>query len=141
MLPTLRGRIQTRLFLLIFIGVPWTLIITPFLPIPGDLSLGEMYRVTFTSLLLVAVLGTILWEPLYHLLQQFRWELDWPILFALLVAIPESILIYFIHPDDPPAGAFFLHFYMTWFLMWLFAIGPIKVVLIRWRYRGGSILW
>ena len=31
MTPTLSGRIQTRILMALFIGVPWTLIITPFL--------------------------------------------------------------------------------------------------------------
>ena len=32
MLPTLSGRIQTRIFLLVVVGGLWTLIITPVLP-------------------------------------------------------------------------------------------------------------
>ena len=35
-----------------------------------------------------------MWEFVYHLLQQFRWEKDWPTLFGLLVGIPEGLLAY-----------------------------------------------
>ena len=42
MLPTLNGRIQTRIFLLLVVGGIWTLLITPMLP-PGA-SLSAAYR-------------------------------------------------------------------------------------------------
>ena len=63
MVPTLYGRIQTRIVLLIVVGGIWTLIITPFLP-TGE-SLSTSYQTTFLVLLTVLVLG-VLWEFLYH---------------------------------------------------------------------------
>src|SRR5580704_7284286 len=94
MVPTLSGRIQTRLFLLLVIGVPWTLIISPIAPHQQGASLGHLYETTFWVLAEVAVVGCLVWEPLYHLLMQFRWEKDWPIMFILLEGIPEGILSY-----------------------------------------------
>ena len=92
MLPTLNGRIQTRVLVLGFLGLLVALVITPVLP-TGDLSLGQAYRVTL-SVLLATVLVGVLWELLYHFVQQFRWEKDWPTLFGLLTMINEGLLIY-----------------------------------------------
>jgi hypothetical protein len=77
--PTLTGRIQTRIFLLAVVGGLITLIIVPILP--GSAPLGDKYRDGFLVLLSVAVIG-VLWELLYHLLMQWRWEKDWPTLFG-----------------------------------------------------------
>ena len=59
MLPTLSGRIQTRIFLLAVVGSIWTLIITPVLPL-GDIPIGTAYRTTFTVLALTTVLIVLL---------------------------------------------------------------------------------
>jgi hypothetical protein len=75
MVPTLWGRIQTRIFLLATVGVVVTALITPVLPVDGPLA--ERYRTTFLVLATVAVLG-LGWEFVYHFLMQFRWEKDWP---------------------------------------------------------------
>ena len=32
----------------------------------------------------------LFWDPLYHVLMQFRWEKDWPIMFGLLVGSPRG---------------------------------------------------
>ncbi len=65
MLPTLGGRIQTRIILLAVVGGIVTLIIGPLLPISAPLSV--VYQNTFVILAAVAVLG-IGWEFLYHFL-------------------------------------------------------------------------
>ena len=148
MVPTLNGRIQTRIFLLLVVGVPWTLLITPFLPAKPGGTLGGLYQATFFVLGTVLVVGVVLWEPLYHGLMQFRWEKDWPICFSLLLSIPEGLLAYAIFKavgpktNPPSAGwaAFVLHFSTVWLLVWLMSIGPMKVPFARWRFRGGRIL-
>jgi hypothetical protein len=137
MTPTLYGRLQNRVFIFATLGVAWTLLITPFLPDRGRLSTA--YGVTFRVLLIVAVAG-LGWELVYHGLQQFRWEKDWPTLFALLVGINEGITAWFIAKAfDVPvlAAPFLVHFVTTWLVIWLWLIGPMRVVNIRWRYRGG----
>jgi ABC-type Mn2+/Zn2+ transport system permease subunit len=141
--PVYFGRIQTRLFLLAVIGGLWTLLIAPALPGPGTSS--DKYQAAFTVLVVVFVVG-ILWEALYQLLQQFRWEKDWPIMFSLLLGIPEGIVAWLIMnsgsvPGDPAitGSAFFVHFTTVWILTWLFAIGPMRVPFIRWRFRGGRL--
>ena len=81
MVPTLFGRVQTRLFLLALLGGAVTALITPVLPVDGPLSLR--YQATYIVLASVAVLG-IGWELIYHFAMQWRWEKDWPTLFGLI---------------------------------------------------------
>jgi hypothetical protein len=79
---------------------------------------------------------------------QFRWEKDWPILFILLEGIPEGILAYVLlhaigpKPNPPAAttGTFVVDFAILWVLVWLCAIGPMRVIFHRWRFRGGEII-
>ena len=138
MTPTLRGRIQTRIAVVLAVGIAWTIVVTPFLP-AGDAALGRVYGTTFRAVFLVAVLGVVIWEPLYHLLQQFRWEKDWPTGLGLVTIIPEGILVFLVlRADRPvPGGAFFWHFVTTWLLIWFVLNGPLRVLLPRWRFRGG----
>jgi hypothetical protein len=145
MLPTLMGRIQTRIFLLAVVGGLVTLVVAPFLPI--EASIGEKYRVSFVVLIAVAVLG-IGWELLYHLLMQFRWEKDWPTLFGLVTLVPEGLLLWALLElgviptiDGPVSGvAFWIHFTLVWLAVWVAANGPMRVPFIRWRFRGGRLL-
>lgn len=142
MTPTLSGRIQTRFFLLFTVGLLWTALVVPLLPRSGA-PIGFVYQATIIALVVVALVG-ILWELLYHLIQQYRWEKDWPILLGLLVGIPEGIVAFpivdFIVLDGPAPLTFFLHFATTWIVVWIVANGPLRVLLLRWRYRGGRIL-
>src|SRR4051812_32957148 len=144
MLPTLSGRIQTRIFVLLIIGGLWTLIITPVLPISGSLS--DAYGVTFRILIAVTVLG-IGWELIYHFLQQFRWEKDWPTFFGLITAVNEGALVWILISagaipgvDSVPGNAFLIDFATVWLVTWLWVNGPMRVPLIRWRFRGGSVI-
>ncbi len=140
MTSTLLGRIETRLFVVGTVGLLWTLIITPFLPIPGS----DRYSATLRALGLVALLGAVIWEPIYHLLQQFRWEKDWPAMFLLLQVVNEGILVRLVL-DWTVSGSigltpFVLHFATTWLAIFLFLQGPMRVPFLRWRFRGGRIL-
>ncbi|MGH3825253.1 MAG: hypothetical protein ACRDRA_20805 [Pseudonocardiaceae bacterium] len=144
MVPTLGGRIQTRIAVLAVIGGLWTLAITPILPGLGDLSTA--YRGTFAVLLTVLVLG-VGWEFVYHFLQQFRWEKDWPTLFGLLTGINEGVLVWVLLelgsvPGVPPIPwlAFIIDFSTVWLVTWLWVNGPMRVPFIRWRFRGGKVV-
>jgi hypothetical protein len=148
-IPTLRGRIQTRLFAVVVIGGIWTLLITPFLPsMPEGLGRGDQYQMTFAILIAVLVVG-IVWEGLYHYLQQWRWEKDWPTQFGLLTGINEGLLIGILlraglipgvdHPG-PPVSTWLTHFVTSWLVIFLFLNGPMKVVFYRWRLRGGRLV-
>ncbi|MCO1654436.1 hypothetical protein [Pseudonocardia humida] len=146
MLPTLNGRIQTRIAMLVVVGGLWTLLLTPLLPLPGPL--GEAYAMTFTILLTTLVLG-VAWEFLYHLIMQFRWEKDWPTGLSLITVVNEGALVWLLLSldavpglDGPsvPFGAFALLFLTTWLVVWLLAVGPMRVPFIHWRFRGGRLV-
>jgi hypothetical protein len=144
MLLTLPGRLQTRIFILLTVGALLTLVVTPLLPMEGDLT--EKYRATFLILVATTVLG-LGWECVYHGLQQFRWEKDWPIMFGLLNGINEGLLIWLLLswdaiPGVPPVGlgAFLIDFAVVWIGTWLWVNGPMRVPFIRWRFRGGRLL-
>jgi hypothetical protein len=150
MVPTLGGRIQTRLFLLLVVGGAVTAAVTPVLPV--SLPLAQRYRATYLVLAAVAALG-IGWELIYHLLMQWRWEKDWPTLFGLATLVPEGALVWALAcqprlpglpglpglPAPVPTAAFVIHFTAVWLAVWTVANGPIRVPLLRWRFRGGRL--
>jgi hypothetical protein len=141
MLPTLNGRIQTRIFMLATWGSLITLLLTPILP--GDPD----YRTTYIILATVAVLG-VAWEVLYHLLMQFRWEKDWPTLFGLITCVNEGALIWLLLDLElvpgidgvPRFPAFLIDFLVIWMVIWIWVNGPMRVPLVRWRFFGGRIV-
>lgn len=145
MLPTLNGRIQTRVFLLVIVGGIWTLLLTPVLGLPGPLT--DAYQTTFIILATTIVLG-IGWEFIYHFIQQFRWEKDWPTGFGLVTVINEGLLVWFLLyrelvpgvDGQVPTGPFVILFLTTWILVWLVANGPMRVPFIHWRFRGGRVI-
>jgi hypothetical protein len=153
--PTVNGRIQTRIFIVAVIGGLWTLIIGPFLPgIPEGAELGDVYEILAWVLGTVIVLG-IGWELIYHGLQQFRWEKDWPTFFGLITAFNEGIVVWLVlRAGLPPAreeiqfffeerlelSTFLTHFITTWLITFLFVNGPMRVPFIRWRFRGGRLI-
>jgi hypothetical protein len=145
MLPTLNGRLQTRVFVTLVVGGLWTLLITPLLPLPG--TLPDAYATAFVVLLAVTVLG-VGWELLYHLLQQFRWEKDWPTFFGLVTAVNEGVLVWLLLAAGAvpgisgpvPFSAFLLQFVTTWLVVWLTVNGPMRVPFVHWRFRGGRIV-
>jgi hypothetical protein len=144
MLPTLNGRLQTRIFMLVVFGGLITLVLTPILP--GDPD----YRTTYLILAAVLVLG-VLWELVYHAIQQLRWEKDWPTMFGLITALNEGALVWLLldlelvpgidYPyDGVPFWAFFIDFSVIWLVIWIWTNGPMRVPFIRWRFFGGRII-
>ncbi len=89
MLPTLGGRIQTRIILLAIIGGIVTAIITPFLPLTGRNYDVAGLQDTFIILVAVTVIG-IAWECIYHFIMQWRWEKDWPTFFGLVTFVTRA---------------------------------------------------
>lgn len=144
MVPTLPGRLQTRIFVLAVVGSLLTLAVTPLLPAGGPL--GSTYRATFLVLATVLVVG-LGWELVYHGLQQFRWEKDWPTMFGLLTGVNEGLLVWALLsagavPGDPKVGggAFVIDFAVVWIGTWLFVNGPMRVPFLRWRFQGGRLI-
>jgi hypothetical protein len=146
MTPVLLGRIQTRLFVTLVVGLPWTLLVTPLLALGIDGGLGDAYRFSLSVLLVTVVAGCVAWEPLWHGLMRLRWEEDWPALFHLLQAVPEGVTTFLLLqvvaplPGGVPVVAYVALFSSTWILTWLFANGPMKILSIRWRFDGGRLV-
>jgi hypothetical protein len=147
-IPTLLGRIQTRIFALALIGSIAQLIFSPILPgIPSGADLGLVYKATFGILIATIVLG-IGWEFIYHALMQFRWEKDWPTLFGFLTIINEGALVWgFVKwnlipgvPKQLMFSTFAVDFVIVWMLTFLFVNGPMRVPFVFWRHRGGRLI-
>ncbi len=138
MTPTLSGRIQSRLIVVLAVGLVWTILVGPFLP-AGGAELGRVYSLTIQAVIYTALVGALVWEPIYHAIQQYRWEKDWPTGLGLVTAIPEGLVVLALLQagGDVPIGAFLVHFVTTWLLIWFVLNGPIRVLLPRWRFRGG----
>jgi hypothetical protein len=124
----------------------WTLLITPALPIPGNVPLGTKYQTTFIVLAVVLVVG-FGWDVIYYGLQQFRWEKDWPTMFLLLNGINEGIVAWLIVQTGNVPGhpmvtlpAFVIQFGTVWVITWGFVNGPMRVPFLRWRFRGGRLI-
>jgi len=144
MVPTLVGRIQTRIFILAVVGSLLTLLVTPLLPLSTELP--EAYATTFAVLAAVLVLG-LGWDLIYHGLQQFRWEKDWPMLFGLLTAVNEGVVVFLLAGADVipglhpvAAGPFLIDFVVVWIGTWAFVNGPMRVPFLHWRFRGGRVI-
>lgn len=136
MTPTLLGRIHTRCVLMFAVGLPLTVALFPWLP--GDPPFSTLLMVLATVLLL----GIVVWEFLYHLLQQFRWEKDWPLIFGLLTAVNEGVLAFVVLRStgvDVAVRPFVIHFGAVWVAIWAMAAGPMRVLSLRWRYQGGRV--
>jgi hypothetical protein len=146
MTPTLLGRWQTRLFLLGTVGVLITLIF------------GFLFKDFVTPLALlgyVLLLGFI-WDILYNFLQSLRWDRDWPPLFMVGSGLLEALLVWglvkagFLWAGLGLAGLpgvyagltltqFAMHYGMVFTVTLLIMLGPLKVVFLKWRFRGGQL--
>jgi hypothetical protein len=142
MVPTLWGRLQTRLVLLTLVGGLVTAVLAPLLPVAAPLA--DKYGTAFVVLAAVAVLG-LGWELIYQLLMQWRWEKDWPTLLGLLTLVPEGGLVWWLNragalpgpPTPVPPLAFAVDFLAVWLAVWATANGPVREVCLRWRFHGG----
>jgi hypothetical protein len=140
MTPTLLGRIQTRVFVTVAVGGPWTVLLGVVLP-------GLRVRDGLLVLITMGIVG-IAWELGYHWLMGFRWEKDWPSLLGLLTGINEAIVLGLILriglvpglSAGPSMVTYLVHFITVWLLIWAWLQGPMKVFDPRWRFRGGRLL-
>ena len=147
MTPTLRGRRQTRLFLMGAIGVPVTL---PFCvlglltaPVAGPIvAVAPLY-----VLAVVTVVGLVL-DRTYDRMQQQRWDHDWPVHLQVVAGGVEGAIAFVVSFGCcglgvlalPAMVLFPVHYGLVWGLALLFVQGPIRVLFPQWRYRGGELL-
>jgi hypothetical protein len=140
MTPTLLGRWQTRLFLLMVVGLPMTLpIATGWL----GTTIGWHY---FLIIGYVAVLG-IGWDFLYHYLQSWRWDRDWPGAFHLLAGIWEGLVIATLAatiglpgvPRPPVWSDYVTHYSLVWVTTYIGSQTLMRILFPHWRFWGGQI--
>lgn len=159
MLPTLNGRIQSRLFFTAVIGGFWTFIVALIIPASlngRDLPHKFIYQDAFVILLWTGVIGVV-WECIYHFLMQWRWEKDWPTFFGLVTIVNEGLVIFFLADNgvlpwivgwnyDPvpdhlvPVLFFIIQFVVVWLAVWIWVNGPMRVFNIHWRFFGGRLV-
>jgi hypothetical protein len=142
MTPTLIGRWQTRILLLIVVGIPITL---PFAL--GIISPSE--NPVFLLILLYVLFFGLLWDVVYNFLQQFRWDRDWPGAFQLLAGIGEAIFLVAISksiplpgivPEDISLKWFAIHYTCVWLGVYIASQSLMRILFPRWRFRGGKWL-
>jgi hypothetical protein len=84
-------------------------------------------------------------DVFYDRWQRTRWDHDWPVhlqivaggiefgILSVVCCCPLGALV-------PPALVLIpFHYAAVWTAMFLFAQGPMRVVFLRWRFRGGRI--
>ena len=143
MTPTLRGRVETRLFLLTFLGLPLTAF---FAWLYGD------SRTPFVLLGYVWLFG-LAWDGVYYGLQTLRWNRDWPPLFMLIGGLWEAMFLWGLVSLSRAMGLDLLgvapgltfsqfagHYSTVFFVTFAAAFSLLPVLFPRWRYRGGQWL-
>lgn len=144
MTPTLLGRWQTRILLMGTIGVFFTLPFALGLVAPPS----DRYWVVLG---LVAGLGVVVWDPVYNLLQSWRWDRDWPAVYQLLAGIWEAFFVYvplrwlltqaninWLEPLD--LVVFTAHYSLVWIGVFTCSQTLMRILFPRWRFRGGQWL-
>lgn len=147
MTPTLLGRWQSRIFLMLVMGVPITfvffLLYAPFAP-------------KFTrALVLFVILGAVIifglgWDVLYNAMQKFRWDHDWPPFMQWGAAIVEGAFVWIIFNliGQGLNIAFFqvnlfqfvFHYFTVYALIFTHQHSFMRVFFPRWRFSGGRII-
>ncbi|MGB0384357.1 MAG: hypothetical protein ACPGWR_05990 [Ardenticatenaceae bacterium] len=141
MTPTLMGRWQTRLLLLGTIGLGVTLVFG---------------RVVEELTTLLAVLGYVVvmgfvWDILYGIVQNFRWDQDWPPVLQLAAGVVEGVFLWGVIvlasaqfeglpgvDGELSFGMFFVHYATVWITTFLATQGLLRIIFPRWRFHGGK---
>lgn len=144
MTPTLLGRWQTRILLLVLVWLPVSFVFAKSLvgwsnPAPA---------LPFVFLEVMFAVGLLL-DPVYIALQRLRWDQDWPFAFQLGSMITEVVLTYVLLD-----GGWLVAIYgplllnvtiVAWHFLWLVLatfialLGGLQVLFIRWRFKGGEL--
>lgn len=145
MTPTLLGRIQTRLLLFLFVGLPITAVFSL-------LWFEELDARPFGVLVLILLIGLAL-DPLWIFVQRLRWDRDFPFAFqALAMWLEFGIALSLISldvvpllsevdalPDEEAVWGTVIHFTLVFIASFLALLGLLQIFLVRWRYKGGEL--
>lgn len=156
MTPTLLGRWQTRILLLVLIGLPVSILYGLYLGIgEGSPRAILIFGLALDPLPLriigvITLVGLVL-DPFYIQIQKFRWDRDWPFVFQALALVFEfAIVLGLIRADLLPfvtrgglseRDAFHvaLHFSIVFVLSFIAILGIIQLFFVRWRFKGGEL--
>lgn len=146
MIPTLAGRLQTRIFLFLFIGLPVTLGFGLYV---GGWQWDWAALQVFVWFLCVVTGVGLLLDPVYIFAQTTRWDRDWPFAFqAFFMWVEFAIALSIIRTGAMPflpEAAFqdlstpITHFALVFVPSFLALLGPLQVIFIRWRFKGGEL--
>ncbi len=155
MIPTLSGRWQTRIFLLVVLGIPVTLLYTAwqirYHEGSEGLEFGVALRTPLVILGYVLVLG-LFWDVFYLGIQRTRWDRDWPFAFQFLAGIWEGLVLRLIlfqeridlpflpEPAELDRELFLIHYAAVFLVTFLAVFGPLKIFFPTWRYHGGQFV-
>ena len=141
MTPTLAGRRQTRIVLLLVIGLPVGYYL--------GLALGKV-QLAFALLGLSLLIGLLV-DPLYAYFQQRRWDGDWPTLLMLMAGGLEGSILWLslqviatwqIQPFSTffaiPARTFLLMYSTIWLSMFVVNLGFLNIFFPYRRFKGGK---
>lgn len=148
MIPTLAGRLQTRIFLFLFIGLPITLIYG--YAVAGWQWDWRTIQIFVWFLCTITGLGLLL-DPVYIFLQTTRWDRDWPFAYQFFFSWVEFGVVFFVAragliPFLPEfafqgsrgLGIATLHFTLVFIPSFLALLGPLQAIFVRWRFKGGQ---
>lgn len=147
MTPTLLGRLQTRLLLFVFIGLPVTFLYSWYV-----LGLDHPeFLVPFRVLFSIFLIGVLL-DPIYIFIQGFRWDQDWPFAFQaffstveffIVLGLSELSLFSFLEfsafSSIERFYVFLTHFGIVLFFSMIAVLGGLQIFLVRWRFKGGEL--
>lgn len=141
MTPTLFGRWQTRILLLETVGLAITLFFCVGATLGPGFGLGPFFYLQYILLLGIG------WDMLYHYLQQWRWDHDWPAALQWLAALWEwlfLVLLFGVLQIRPPGIEnfnifwFTLHYSLVWLSVFVTSQSLMRLIFPRWRFRGGQ---
>jgi hypothetical protein len=139
MTPTVLGRWQTRLLLLATVG---SIITVLFSWVYSGSGVSAPF---FQVLGYVALLG-LGWDAVYHQLQQYRWDHDWPAVLQLVAGIWEGLVLAILFKTiglpgldrTMPIDAFVGHYSLVWLGFFITSQSLMRIIFPRWRFRGGQ---
>jgi hypothetical protein len=147
MLPSYLGRWTTRLLLFVVFGIPITFFWSWWL---GG-SINNLSQTPWLVIVTLLGLGLIL-DPLYMVLQRFRWDRDWPFVFQFIAMIAEFVILMFLvswnfipwlRPNVIASSTDFwnvvIHFTLVFIPSFISLLGFLQIFLVRWRFKAGEL--
>jgi hypothetical protein len=146
MTPTLMGRWQTRVLLMLVLGALPTVV---YMAAFGAFEAGGRGTWKLPLILAYAIAVGLVWDVPYVAVQSLRWDRDWPYAFQFASGIFEGCVLFGLFAGDLLPGVvyepgdawrFALHYGTVFLLTFGFVFGPMRVLFPRWRFMGGRVV-